>query len=51
MGVATTGPLGGTHYLQYSFAPRLFIFNAFLQSVIGLYDYADITGDATASRL
>jgi len=51
VGVATTGPLGGTHYLQYSFAPRLFIINAFLQSVIGLYDYADITGDATASRL
>ena len=51
VGVATPGPLGGTHYLQYSFAPRLFIINAFLQSVIGLYDYADITGDATASRL
>ena len=28
----TTGPGGGVHYLQYSFAPRLFIFNAFLQS-------------------
>ena len=51
VGVATTGPLGGTHYLQYSFAPRLFIINAFLQSVIGLYDYSDITGDPTARRL
>ena len=39
-GVATRGPLGGTHYLQYSFAPRLYILNAFLQSVIGLLDYA-----------
>ncbi|MEJ7788838.1 MAG: D-glucuronyl C5-epimerase family protein [Thermoleophilaceae bacterium] len=50
-GILTRGPLGGTHYLQYSFAPRLYIINAFLQSVIGLYDYADITGDATARRL
>ena len=50
-GIATTGPLAGTHYLQYSFAPRLFIFNAFLQSVIGLYDYSTITGDTTAQAL
>jgi hypothetical protein len=50
-GVVTRGPLGGTHYLQYSFAPRLYIINAFLQSVIGLYDYEKITGDATARRL
>ena len=50
-GVATRGPLGGTHYLQYSFAPRLYIINAFLQAVIGLYDYAEITGDRTARRL
>jgi len=51
IGVATAGPFGGTHYLQYSFAPRLFIINAFLQAVIGLYDYAEITGDETARRL
>ena len=50
-GVRTRGPLGGNHYLQYSFAPRLFIINAFLQSVIGLYDFADLTGDPTARRL
>lgn len=50
-GVVTTGPLGGTHYLQYSFAPRLYIINAFLQSLIGLYDYSVITGDATARSL
>ena len=50
-GVATTGPFTGTHYLQYSFAPRLFIFNAFLQSVIGLYDYAAITGNGAAQQL
>ncbi|MGI9080753.1 MAG: D-glucuronyl C5-epimerase family protein [Thermoleophilaceae bacterium] len=50
-GVAARGPLGGIHYLQYSFAPRLFIINAFLQSLIGLYDFAEITGDPTARRL
>jgi len=50
-GVAARGPLGGTHYLQYSFAPRLFIINAFLQSLIGLYDFAELTGDPTARRL
>jgi len=51
IGVATRGPGGGVHYLQYSFAPRLFIFNAFLQSVIGLYDYSQLTGDRTARAL
>ncbi|HEX2160674.1 MAG TPA: D-glucuronyl C5-epimerase family protein [Thermoleophilaceae bacterium] len=51
IGVRTTGPFGGTHYLQYSFAPRLYIINAFLQALIGLYDYAEITGDRTARAL
>ncbi|MEX1142641.1 MAG: D-glucuronyl C5-epimerase family protein [Thermoleophilaceae bacterium] len=50
-GVRTTGPFGGTHYLQYSFAPRLYIVNAFLQSLIGLWDYAQLTGDRRARRL
>jgi hypothetical protein len=50
-GVRTTGPRGGVHYLQYSFAPRLFIFNAFLQSLIGLYDFDRIVGDPEARRL
>jgi D-glucuronyl C5-epimerase-like protein len=50
-GVRTTGPRGGVHYLQYSFAPRLFIFNAFLQSLIGLYDFDRVVGDARARRL
>jgi hypothetical protein len=50
-GVRTTGPGGGVHYLQYSFAPRLWIFNAFLQSLIGLYDFAKITGDELARKL
>jgi D-glucuronyl C5-epimerase C-terminus len=50
-GVRTTGPRGGVHYLQYSFAPRLYIFNAFLQSLIGLYDFSRIAGDPEARRL
>ena len=50
-GVRTTGPRGGVHYLQYSFAPRLFIFNAFLQSLIGLHDFDRVVGDDRARRL
>ena len=30
----------GTHYAIYSFAPDLRVLNGFLQSLIGLYDYA-----------
>ena len=50
-GVKARGFRGGRHYLQYSFASRLWIMNAFLQSVIGLYDYAKITGDQRADGL
>jgi hypothetical protein len=50
-GVRTTGPGGGVHYLQYSFAPRLYIFNAFLQSLIGLYDFSRLTGNERALQL
>jgi hypothetical protein len=50
-GVRTTGPRGGVAYLQYSFAPRLYIFNAFLQSLLGLYDFDRAVGDAEARRL
>jgi hypothetical protein len=51
IGVRTTGPRGGVHYLQYSFAPRLYIFNAFLQSLLGLYDFNRAVGDPEALRL
>ena len=44
-GVRTSGPAGGVHYLQYSFAPRLYIFNAFLQSLIGLRDFGRLAGE------
>jgi D-glucuronyl C5-epimerase C-terminus len=50
-GVRTTGPGGGVHYLQYSFAPRLFIFNAFLQSLIGLHDFGRLAGDERSRGL
>jgi hypothetical protein len=50
-GVRTTGPRGGVHYLQYSFAPRLFIFNAFLQSLIGLHDFGQLANDDRARTL
>lgn len=50
-GVRTTGPRGGVHYLQYSFAPSLYIFNAFLQSLIGLHDFNGSVGDERAARL
>ncbi|MGH2762847.1 MAG: D-glucuronyl C5-epimerase family protein, partial [Thermoleophilaceae bacterium] len=50
-GVRTTGPRGGVHYLQYSFAPRLYIFNAFLQSLIGLYDFSRLAGGERAREL
>jgi hypothetical protein len=50
-GVRTRGPGGGVHYLEYSFAPRLFIFNGFLQALIGLHDFGKLTGEARATAL
>ena len=41
----------GTHYLMYSYAPGLFIFNGFLQALVGLDDYRDYTGDARGTTL
>ena len=45
---APPAPRGGVHYLQYSFAPRLYIFNAFLQSLIGLHDFGKLADDERA---
>ena len=42
---------GGTHYLMYSYAPKLFIFNGFLQSLVGLDAYGDLTGDPRGGAL
>jgi hypothetical protein len=41
----------GRRYLQYSFAPDAAIINAFLQTLIGLYDYAHVSGNQQAARL
>ena len=43
--------LVGPHYLLYSFGPGLKVFNAFLQSLVGLRDFAVATGDASARTL
>ena len=43
----------GRRFVQYSFAPGrgVEVINAFLQSLIGLYDYAQASGDPTAQSL
>jgi hypothetical protein len=41
----------GRRYLLYSFAPGAAVINGFLQTLIGLYDYAKVTGNPTAQRL
>lgn len=41
----------GSRYVQYSFAPGQKILNAFLQALIGLYDYAQASNDPLAQRL
>jgi len=50
VGVRERTPLGA-RYLQYSFAPGTDIINAFLQSLIGLYDYAQTSGSTRAKAL
>jgi hypothetical protein len=49
-GVAVATP-AGTHYALYSFAPGLRVLNGFVQSLVGLFDYAQLTGDPTAQAL
>ena len=41
----------GVRFLQYTFAPKLSIINAFLQTLIGLHDYAQTSGNAAAKAL
>ena len=41
----------GAWYLEYSFAPQAYILNGFLQSLIGLHAYANVSGDPLAQRL
>jgi D-glucuronyl C5-epimerase C-terminus len=41
----------GAHYAQYSFWPSLRILNGFVQSLVGLFDVAQITGSPRAQAL
>jgi hypothetical protein len=41
----------GAHYLEYTYAPRERILNGFIQSLVGLYDFASLTGDSLARQL
>jgi hypothetical protein len=41
----------GDHYAIYSFAPSLRVLNGFIQSLVGLYDYARITKDPQGTAL
>jgi hypothetical protein len=41
----------GARYLLYSFAPGEIVINAFVQTLVGLYDYAQIAHSALAHRL
>jgi D-glucuronyl C5-epimerase-like protein len=50
VGVKVTTPLGA-RFLQYTFAPTTDIINAFLQTLIGLYDFAQVSGNSTAAGL
>ena len=49
-GVAVPTP-AGTRFIQYTFAPQTSIINAFLQTLIGLYDFSRVSGNQTAARL
>jgi D-glucuronyl C5-epimerase C-terminus len=49
-GVAVKTALG-TRYLQYSFTPNTDIINAFLQTLLGLYDYEQVSRDPVADAL
>lgn len=42
---------GSSHYLIYSFNRKLRILNAFIQSLVGLYDFAQLANDEPARQL
>ena len=50
LGVRVATPLGA-RYVQYTFTPGTSIINAFLQSLIGLYDFAQVSHDPLAEQL
>jgi hypothetical protein len=50
VGVRLTTPTGAW-YLIYSFAPHQLVLNAFIQSLVGLYDFAALANDPTGRAL
>lgn len=55
---STAAPVGvrqrtdvGARYLLYSFSPGLRVVNGFVQTLVGLFDYANITASVPARRL
>ncbi len=50
LGVRLATP-NGAFYLIYSFAPRALVLNAFIQSLVGLYDFATLANDVTGRAL
>ena len=50
LGVRVRTPLGA-RYLIYSYSPHQIVVNAFVQSLVGLLDYARIAHDPTAGKL
>jgi D-glucuronyl C5-epimerase C-terminus len=50
LGIRASGPRGN-HYLIYSFDKGMRVGNAFLESLIGLWDYWQISGDKRARSL
>jgi hypothetical protein len=49
-GVRVATPTG-SHYLEYTYAPSERILNGFIQSLVGLYEYAKLTGDPLGQQL
>lgn len=41
----------GSHYLEYTYAPGERILNGYIQSLVGLYEYAKLTGDPEGQSL
>ena len=51
VGVGSTAPEGGAHYLMYSFNPGLRVLNGHVQALVALHDVAEHTGSRHARRL
>src|SRR5207248_4550651 len=45
------GTRAGAHYAEYTYAPGDRILNGFIQALVGLYDFASLTGDPLGRSL